>query len=39
MAAMTQNTIIVQKTVWRVEGGFVQPTPDIVYGSYDGIFF
>src|SRR5258707_1959944 len=38
MAAMTQNTIVAQKTVRRVEGGFVQPTRDIVYGSYSRTF-
>src|SRR5262245_42585387 len=28
--AMMQNATAAQKTVWRVEGGFVQPTPDMV---------
>jgi hypothetical protein len=30
---MMQNAIAAQKTMWQVEGGFVQPTPDIVHGS------
>src|SRR5215470_3277814 len=33
-----QNATAAQKTVGRVEGGFVQPTRDIVYGSYSTAF-
>jgi hypothetical protein len=38
MDAMTQNAIVAQKTMWRVEGGFVRPTRDIVYGSCSAAF-
>jgi hypothetical protein len=38
MAVMMQNATATQKTAWRVEGGFVQPTRDIVYGSYSTAF-
>src|SRR5215831_7250629 len=37
-ATLMQSATARQPALWRIEGGFVQPTRDIVYGSYSTAF-